>query len=306
MTNTIELLYILDNILGTHKPQGHNEFLFSCPFCNHHKPKLAVNIETGNWHCWICNNRGRSLFSLFKKLNVDKSYIRELNKILNDISFSTETDSTEYIITLPIEFQPLWKTSTDYEFRHAIHYLKSRNIFINDIIKHNIGYCSTGKYANRIIIPSYDENGKLNFFTGRSYRDDYLPYKNPPVSKNIVGFESLISWSFPVVICEGPMDAISIRRNAIPLYGKTLSQASLLKILEHGVGEVYLSLDRDAQKDSLRMAKTLIEERIDVYIVNLEGKDPNKIGYEGMRNCITNAEKITSMNLIRSMLTCGK
>ena len=39
----------------------------------------------------------------------------------------------------------------------------------DDILKHNIGYCDEGKYSNRIIIPSYDSDGQLNFFVGRDF-----------------------------------------------------------------------------------------------------------------------------------------
>jgi len=305
MTNVIELLYILDNTFGTHKPQGNNEFLFPCYFCNHHKPKLAVNIETGNWHCWVCNARGKTLFSLLKKAGADRARLRELSKVLGEYTpFLTEDKSEEQLLTLPLEFLPLYKPSKNYEYRHAIHYLKKRKISNYDIIKYNIGICYEGKYSNRIIIPNYDENGQLNFFTGRSYRDDYFPYKNSPVSKDIVGFESLISWNFPVILCEGVMDAITIRRNAIPLYGKTLPQALLYKILDRGVGKIYLALDRDAQKDSLRIAKVLMDERLDVFIVDLHDKDPNSIGYDGMVQCISNSTKLTQGQFMR--LTCLK
>jgi hypothetical protein len=53
--------------------------------------------------------------------------------------------------------------------------LKSRGITKNDIEKYNIGYCETGRYAKMIIIPSYDENGQLNYFTGRSFEKNLTP-----------------------------------------------------------------------------------------------------------------------------------
>ena len=52
------------------------------------------------------------------------------------------------------------------------------------LTKYNLGYCEYGNYKNMIIIPSYDENGKLNYFTGRSFeKDPYRKYRNPEVIK---------------------------------------------------------------------------------------------------------------------------
>ena len=55
-------------------------------------------------------------------------------------------------------------------------------------------------------------------------------YKNPPMSKDTVGFELFINWNEPIVLCEGVFDAIAIRNNAIPLLGKFLSKTLLKKI----------------------------------------------------------------------------
>ena len=73
-------------------------------------------------------------------------------------------------------------------------YIKNRGITNKDIIKYNIGYCEDGEYRNRIIIPSYDSNGNLNYFVGRDFYDSKLKYKNPKVSKDIIGFDLFINW----------------------------------------------------------------------------------------------------------------
>ena len=78
-----------------------------------------------------------------------------------------------------------------------------RGLRPEDIVKYNIGYCETGEYEDKIIIPSYDERGRLNFFVGRSFYQSKFKHKNPKVSKNIVGFDLLINWDIPLVLCEG-------------------------------------------------------------------------------------------------------
>jgi len=261
---------------------------------------LAVNVETGRWHCWVCDSRGRSLVSLLKKANAPRSRIKQVAKLLQqNIQFATAEESPKDYV-LPTEFHPLWKSTRDYEAKHAIMYLQSRRITMSDIIKHNIGYCPTGDYAYRLIIPSYDEEGKLNFFTGRSYRESNFPYKNPIGSKNVVGFESLVVWKpWPILICEGPFDAFALRRNAIPLFGKTISSKLRDAILGNGTTDVYLVLDEDALSSALTIAQEFMYNNINVYVVQLDDKDPGVIGFERMKILINNTKKLSFSELIR-------
>ena len=65
--------------------------MFYSPFVSHYKPKLQINVSTQKWHCWVSNNGGHSIYSLFKKLNVS----RELYGELKDIFFVPETTDVE-------------------------------------------------------------------------------------------------------------------------------------------------------------------------------------------------------------------
>ncbi len=45
-----------------------------------------------------------------------------------------------------------------------------------------------------------------------------------------IPFEIFINWNSPIIRCEGMFDAISIKRNAIPLLGKNIQgRATLTK-----------------------------------------------------------------------------
>ena len=101
----------------------------------------------------------------------------------------------------------------------------------NDFIKYNVGYTTTGDYGGRIIIPSYSSSNRLNYFIGRTYENSYFKYKNPQSTKDIIFFENLINWNQPIVLCEGVFDAIAIKRNAIPLFGKTIPNNLMRKII---------------------------------------------------------------------------
>ena len=68
-----------------------------------------------------------------------------------------------------------------------------------------------------IIIPTYDADGRLNYFTARSFeKEPYVKYRIPPASRDVVPNEHLINWNVPVILCEGLFDAIAIKRNDNP------------------------------------------------------------------------------------------
>ena len=299
----MEVVSFLDNILGSHRIAQKSEYLWSCPFCSHHKPKLAINIQTGNWHCWVCSTKGRTLFGLLKMMGIKNKY-NELSAILGQAPKITVDDKTETVLVLPSEYKPLWKVQErDLEGRHALVYLTTRGISKTDIMKYRLGYCEAGDYAGRIIMPSYDETSKLNFFVGRSYYDSPLAYKNPQASKNIVGFESLISWKFEILICEGPLDAMSIRRNAIPLFGKTMPSKLRDSILANQPPGVYFVLDADAMSDSLKMAEDCLRQDIKTYVVQLDAEDPSSLGFETMWEMIRSTEELTFNSLLKLRLS---
>jgi len=226
----LKLLQLLESVLGKGKPTSGNNVAFFSPFTSHYKPKLEIDINTTSdgqnaWHCWISDKKGRSINSLFKQLKLGKQYFEQLSKIIKSSkykNFDTDIKQIE-TISLPEEYIPLWKHKKSPDFRNAISYLRGRGVTIFDILKYRIGYCDTGPYNGKIVIPSFDANGSLNYFVSRAYyEDDTWKHKNPDVSKDIIGFELHVNWDMPIILVEGAFDAITIKRNAIPLFGKTI------------------------------------------------------------------------------------
>lgn len=296
----LKLLALLESVLGKGKTTSGDNVAFFSPFISHYKPKLEINLKTGSWHCWVSDAKGRSLITLFRKLNLSKDKIDQLNKINSNNRPITEIKTTEDVVTLPRGYQISWKQKNTPEYRNAIRYLQSRNISIFDMIRYRIGYCDEGEYSGKIIIPSYDELGRLNYFVSRAYYSaDSRKHKNPKVSKDIVGFEMLINWDEPIVICEGAFDAIAIKRNAIPLFGKVIPTALQKKIIEMHVKDVYICLDSDALKNAVDIAEQFMNEGLNVYFIELHDKDPSELGYEMMCKLIKSASVMTFENLIQ-------
>ena len=171
-------------------------------------------------------------------------------------------------------------------------------------MKYNIGYCEEGRYNSRIIIPSYDANGDLNYFIARSIDPHSTKkYDAPKCNKNeLIGLEYFINWNVPVILCEGIFDAIAIKRNAIPLLGKTIPRALMMKLVQSNVKTVYVSLDRDALKDALGYAQELLNLGKDVYLIDLKDKDPSDMGFENFTKLVHDAEQLTLGELLYKKL----
>ena len=298
---------LLDKVLNSkgRSLRKQNEYMWWSPFVSHHKPKLQVNIETGKWHCWVSNQGGHNLFQLLKQVGADRSAYKELSEIVGSTFYSSEKKVSTEVLTLPKEIK--YFDDIDSVFKlHALRFLYSRGITDTDIMRYSIGYCTEGIYQNRIIVPSYDSDGMLNYFIGRDFYSGGMKYKNPPISKDIIGFDLYVNWNEPLILCEGVFDAIAIKNNSIPLFGKTILPKLYKKIIEKRVKHIVISLDDDAFKDSLKMTNDFMNMGIDVRFVKLKGKDPSEIGYEKMVSELFNSQRVNFKELMRMKLYGNK
>ena len=286
--------------LFNHSPtvqKGGDELLFYCPKCKHYKKKLSINTLTGYYHCWIdCGFGGKGFYSLLKKLKAHPRYYSLLN-VKKKTKNLVQKDDVK--LSLPEDFYPLYKKPNDILHKHALSYCLKRGISKLDILRYNIGYCKNGNFRNRVIIPSYDKDLNLNFYCGRDFYDGYMKYRLCESTKNIVGFESFINFKHGVTIVEGVFDALSVRYNAIPLFGKRLSDNLKLKLILEQPSRVNVLLDNDAFSDSLKICEFLLQNGISAHLVTLHGKDPNQLGFKDTWTRINNTPKLTESVLFR-------
>ena len=302
------LVSLVSRVLGEGKMTARGNKAFYCPLCNHHKPKLEINFTDNKkghhpWHCWVCNEKGKFLNTLFKKVKALPEHFLELKSLVKTGYQVKDVEVVKSNLKLPEEFIPITTNDKNIIGRQAWSYLKNRGITIEDIEKYNIGYCEYGRYAKMIIIPSYDKNGQLNYYTGRSFeKDPYIKYKNPEASRNIIPNEHLINWNLPLVICEGMFDAIAIKRNAIPLLGKNIQSELMKKIVTSTIEKIYIALDTDAMKQTLKFAEEFMNEGKEVYLIDLKDKDPSEMGFNNFTNLIQNTFPLTSYQLMERKL----
>jgi DNA primase len=302
------LVNLVNSVLGTGKRTARGNQAYSCPFCHHHKPKLEVNFTENSegvnqWACWSCGKKGKSIKSLFKQVQVDASYFQELSKLVKNVSLNDIGEIKQVLLELPKEYKS-FINNKDIIARHAFAYLKKRDITKQDILKYNIGYCNSGQYAKMIVIPSYDVNGKLNYFTARSFeKDPYTKYRNPETSRDIIPFELFVNWDLPIILCEGPFDAMAIKRNAIPLFGKNIQPSLMKRLVESKVQKIYIALDNDAVKQALGFCEQLLDIGKEVYLVELQGKDPSELGFENFTKLIQTVSPLTQYKLMEKKLS---
>ena len=168
---------ILKNALGQHYFSG-GEMLFRCPKCDHSKLKMSVNIEKDAFKCWICDFSGNKISYLISKYAPE--YYGEWSNIAEEVDlsqyefiFDSPQEAPDQIINFPEEFKTLTGPHSGQK-KKALDYLHSRDITDLDILRWKIGYCDFGEYEGRVIIPSFNMKGQLNYFIARSYTGDRM------------------------------------------------------------------------------------------------------------------------------------
>lgn len=325
---------ILVSFLGESK-SGLDDSLqlqFSCPMCQEregyqerNKYHLEVNIAKGLYHCWKCSsiddNMQGSVYKLIRKYGTPellKEYKDAVNEFretslykikYNEDDFKTDySDSIDDTLTLPKEYIKLIRGKDDNT--KACLYLFQRGIDWQIIEDFHIGFTAYNqdnrKISNRIILPSFDKFGKINYWTGRDFTGNKKRqrYDNPKVDrKSIIFNEEKINWNADITLVEGPFDSIVVP-NSIPMLGKSLNDEYLLyhEIFKKANSLVNIMLDGDALETSKRLYLTLNNGRLRnkirlIFIpVNELELDPSKIfqlyGRKGIIQYLNSAKKI--------------
>ena len=304
-------LKILTEVLGSYR-RSNDEYLFHCPYCNHHKKKMSVNFSVNAFKCWVCDQRGKNIYRLVRKFGnykqrqqylelIGRLDLSEFDKILNEINEVEE----QQVIDLPSEFISLCNRNLPVSSTRVTDYLFSRGIERNEILKWKIGYCEKGRYGGRVIIPSFNSDGNVNYFIARSYVGHNRRYLNPPCGRDIIFNELSVDWDEPLILVEGVFDAIVAGENAIPILGSTLRNDSRLfqAIAAHDT-PVYLALDPDAEKKAKWIIRSMLQYDVEIHKVPIDDyEDIGSMSPETFKEKLQQSELINSeMYLLEKML----
>ena len=273
---------------------SHGEVRINCPFCNDHKLHLYINEEKGVFHCFRCETSG-PVERLFLFLEGEEQAFASRPAPQYRID-----DEHLDLVELPEGYSSDFLRSE--EGRQALQYLQSRGIDEDTIRMYSIGFCATGKYRGRIIVPIF-HRGILVSFVARAYHEGLTPkVLNPsqdeaPAPSNFL-FNLDRAVFFPsVVIVEGVFDALTTgvidgRYCAVATFGKHLTDNQIQLLLLSGFEEVVFAWDtRDAIPQILSYARKLLPFFKTVRVAFLPGnEDPNSLGREQMAVCVRSAE----------------
>ncbi len=295
------LVDILESFLG--EVRKHNEdsgqTAFDCPACSAEKGlsegdskgNLEINYNKGMFRCWSChdtNNMHGPVIKLLKKYGTSK-IIRDYILIKPDTDNFLAKEHLPVELVLPEGYKKLSEcTFNDFKSQQALSYLKKRGITDEIIKEFDIGYTFKGKFFNRIVIPSYDREWKLNYFIARWFANEYtkVKYLNPDAEKQEIIFnEARINWDATIYLVEGATDHI-VTPNSIPLLGKYIPEQLLELLHDKAMGYIIIVLDDDAFEDAKNLYRQLnfgnLRGRIKI-VSPPEGYDPSKI-FEKLRH----------------------
>lgn len=267
-----EKLSIIKKSLGSYY-ESNEELLFFCPKCNHHKRKMSVNIDKNMFKCWICDYRGTKLDPLVRGSELKDRWRTLTNQVditrFDELFKDNHRTEEEALLELPEYHNTLTSSRLSLTGQKALRYLLNRGIDYSQVLMYKMGFCHHGQYAGRVIVPSYNVSGDLNYYIARSFDGAYMKYKNPPCSRNVVFNDLMIDWDQPVVLVEGFFDSLKYE-NSVPILGSTLNTSSVLfnKIIEK-CKMIYICLDKDAKTKELKIVKNLLDFGVKVCKIEL-------------------------------------
>lgn len=144
------------------------------------------------------------------------------------------------------------------------------------------------------MFPSFDQDGALNFWVARATGHWSPKYTNPPVPANGVIFNEMsLDFARPIVVCEGPFDALKCGDNAVPLLGSALDESHLLfDVLVRNGSTVIIMLDADARRKAMRVAHKLAEYDMHVLLASSD-PDPGAMTHAQCASAIAAAVPLT-------------
>ena len=275
---------ILKSFLGESKQgffdNGTSQYQFNCPECAEenggmpdNKFNLEVSFSLGKFHCWKCSCSGplSRLVKEYGGTELLKDYYAAVKDIKEskyyNIGLFKDMAENAYLndyIKLPDTFTKIDLNTC--RKKKLVEYLEKRHITQDIIDLHNIGYTTwdeeKNSLRNRIIIPSYDSAGDLNYWVGRDFtgNEKRMKYWNSKNDKNEIVFqESLIQWDATIYLCEGAIDCLSYP-NSIALLGKTLSKNTKIfqELYDRARANIVICLDGDTElKETKRLYNLL-------------------------------------------------
>ena len=270
-----------------------------CPVCKDArevKKKMVIRLDDGRYHCWVCGSKGTNVSKLISKLRPDVLPPETVLQLFNRADVEIE----ETKLSLPEGAIFLAGTeSRDPDILAVKKYLKTRGLSVIDLHRWRIMVAKTGSFRRKVIVPSFDDCGDLNYYVARTINlDDSIKYRNSQVSKEEVVFNEIdIDWKKEVVLVEGVFDAVKCPENTIPILGSSLSYKSrLYRRIVQNQTPCIVALDPDLKEKAFKLSDLLASAGCRVKISFApEGKDWGDLDKESTRKILNDSVDYTSI-----------
>lgn len=299
------LIDFVESVFGRGHLSRNNNFDVRCPICNPSdsgKKKLSILLPDCKVHCWVCGFKARNLVPLIRKFGT-MGQLAKYKEILglSDGSICeliTGEKADEYRLALPNDFclLPLANQNNP-DVRAIWRYIAGRGLDVKDAWYFKFGFSDDPRWKRRVMIPSFDKNGKLNYFAARAIDSIRKPkYDNPDVDKNPIIFNEInIDWSKRLVLCEGPFDLVKCPENSTAMLGSDLDERHELfnKILLNNT-PVALALDSDMWSTKMpKLVKKLQEYDVDIVVVDVrQWGDPGNMTKHQFNEALSEAKSL--------------
>ena len=273
-----------------------------CPFCKSsgkitNKKKLSVCIDSGIYHCWVCESKGGNIGKValkFCKSDIESS--KKLIRCFGKTNASKVEDLIKSTISLPEDFTLLssLKGRQKKSYRAHLSYLSNRGFTEKDLHRFRPGVSEKYEFKNYVIFPSNAENGELNYYVSRTVDpNNNRRYKNCNVGRKEVIFREFdVDFSRELILVEGVFDLINCPENATCILGSWIDENyEIFKKIVKFKTPVVLCFDPDARKKSLQVAKKLSEYCVPVRVSYHKDKDFGDMTKKEVQICINESKQ---------------
>ncbi len=305
---------------GAHESMGQDRphLVMECPWCGR-TDRLSIALESddsgkhprGAWQCHACVDQGESrsgmnFTSLYaalegitwqeaaQRLRAGRVPVAQMGSPSPSLEpVPTAFDPYTEIRRMVPEFQPVVDPYTGVVSYPR--YLAERNVEPWLAAEYMLGFCTSGRYAKRIILPLVTDR-KVDFAARHVEPNHPVRYLNGPSAGSMVyGWlqarnRLLDRRGDYLVIVEGPFDALAFARLGVPvvaLVGKSLSRTKMTLIKALPAASWVVCLDATERDTTINYA---IKSGLSAYVALLDGvKDPGEATDEQLKRVLAGA-----------------
>lgn len=251
-----------------------------------------MNPDSDSFHCWHCNWGAATLAPLMVWNSPEQ--IEYLEGRPPRAGKSATREARPRCDSLPEGFTP-FHFGGSYAEAMYLSYLAGRGLSERTVVLYRMGYAASGPLAGRVIVPSFDMHGSVNFWSARAIHpvEHGFRYRLPDASKDIISNEHMVDWGRPVYLVEGIFDEIAIGPQAISLYGKFMLPMLTSRLVERRPPMVYVCLDDDASDDAWSIVEDLVGYDLPCAVLTLDGKDPGEVGAAGVADAAAGSIRVS-------------